>query len=287
MIASMTGFARQVVTLDTGVFDWELKSVNHRYLDLRIRLPEDLSALEPEVRRHLQRFLTRGKIEAVLRERGQVGVAPEAYDLSRVRALVDACSSIAAMMPNPAPVSPLELLRWPGVLEGSGSDSAALAEPLLEGLDRGLQALEAMRAAEGEALVQGMQERLDRLTEQAVRVRERREPTLEEQRHRIRERVGELDLEPDPKRLEQELALLAQKMDIAEELDRIDGHIAAVREILSAAGPCGRRLDFLMQELNRETNTIASKSHDLQITRAAVEMKVLIEQLREQVQNLE
>ncbi len=287
MIASMTGFSRQVVTLDAGVFDWELKSVNHRYLDSRIHLPEDLSALEPEVRRHLQRYLTRGKIDAALHERGPVGVAPEAYDLSRVRALVDACTSIAAMMPNPAPVSPLELLRWPGVLEGSGADSAALAGPLLEGLDKALQALVAMRAAEGEALVRGMHERLDSLSEHATRVRQRREPMLEEQRRRIRERVGELDLEADPKRLEQELALLAQKMDSAEELDRIDGHVAAVREILSAAGPCGRRLDFLMQELNRETNTIASKAHDLEITRTTVEMKVLIEQLREQVQNLE
>lgn len=287
MIDSMTGFARQTVTLDDGVYDWELKSVNHRYLELRVHLPDALRALEPEVRNRLKRHLARGKVDAVLRDRGQAAGSPAAFDEERVRALVQACKSVGGMINDPAPVSPLEVLAWPGVLGSSQTDAEALAPPLLEALDQAVGALVEMRRGEGRKLVEGLHERLEHLAGQVALIRERRGPMLEEQRARTLARIDELDLSLDPKRLEQEVALLAQRLDIAEELDRIDGHIAAVRDILAGEGPCGRRLDFLMQEFNRETNTLASKSHDLEITRATVDMKVLVEQMREQVQNLE
>ncbi|WP_018878654.1 YicC/YloC family endoribonuclease [Thioalkalivibrio sp. ALE28] len=287
MITSMTGFSRHAMSLDAGVFDWELKSVNHRYLELRVHLPDHLRSLEAEVRSRLKARLARGKVDAVLRDRGQADNAPEAFDHERVRALIGACASIERMLPNPAPVSPLDVLRWPGVLQGNADVGESLAQPLLAGFDSALEALVTMRTTEGAALADGMRSRLDALAEHAGTIRARREPMLDEQRGRILARIHELDLNLDPKRLEQEVALLAQRMDIAEELDRIDGHVAAVHEILDQGGPSGRRLDFLMQEFNREANTISSKSHDLEITRATVEMKVLIEQLREQVQNLE
>ncbi|ADC72965.1 domain of unknown function DUF1732 [Thioalkalivibrio sp. K90mix] len=287
MIASMTGFARQPMTLDQGVYDWELKSVNHRYLELRIHLPEALRALEPEVRNRLKKRLSRGKVDVVLRDRGQSGGSPTAFDVDRVQSLIEATESVADMMKHDASVSPLDILAWPGVLEGAKIDTDRLAGPILAELDSAIDALVAMREAEGQELVNGLRDRLEALAEHVVLIRERREPMLVEQRERTLSRINELDLSLDPKRLEQEVALLAQRLDIAEELDRIDGHVKAVREILGKDGPSGRRLDFLMQEFNRETNTLASKSHDLEITRATVEMKVLIEQMREQVQNLE
>lgn len=287
MIASMTGFARQPMTLDQGVYDWELKSVNHRYLELRIHLPEALRALEPEVRKRLKKRLDRGKVDVVLRDRGQPAGSPTAYDVNRVRSLIEATESIADMMKHDASVSPLDILAWPGVLEGAKIDADRLATPILAGLDTAIDALIAMRESEGQELVAGLRERLEAVIGQVAFIRERRDPMLAEQRERTQARINELDLSLDPKRLEQEVALLAQRLDIAEELDRIDGHVKAAREILTNDGPSGRRLDFLMQEFNRETNTLASKSHDLEITRATVEMKVLIEQMREQVQNLE
>ncbi|WP_019623958.1 YicC/YloC family endoribonuclease [Thioalkalivibrio thiocyanoxidans] len=287
MIASMTGFARQPMTLDQGVYDWELKSVNHRYLELRIHLPEALRALEPEVRNRLKKRLARGKVDVALRDRGQSRGSPEAYDAERVQSLIEATESIADMMKHDASVSPLDILAWPGVLEATKVDADDLATPILAGLDTAIDALVAMREAEGQELVSGLRERLEAVAEQVAFIRQRRDPMLAEQRDRTLARINELDLSLDPKRLEQEVALLAQRLDIAEELDRIDGHVKAVREILGNSGPSGRRLDFLMQEFNRETNTLASKSHDLEITRATVEMKVLVEQMREQVQNLE
>ncbi len=288
MIASMTGFARHTVSLDAGVFDWELKSVNHRYLEQRVCLPDHLRALEPKVRERLKQALARGKVDVVLRDRGQAAGSPTAFDRERVRELIHACDAVGAMMTEPAQVSPLALLGWRGVLDhDSRADPETLAAPLLAGLDQALEQLAAMRHAEGQQLVTVLRERLDALAAQAAFIRERREPTLREQRARLASRISELDVSLDPKRLEQEVALLAQRMDVAEELDRTDGHIVAVRETLDGEGPCGRRLDFLMQEFNREANTLASKSHDLAVTQASVEMKVLIEQMREQVQNLE
>ncbi|AHE97167.1 YicC/YloC family endoribonuclease [Thioalkalivibrio paradoxus] len=288
MTASMTGFARHALEVEGQLLVWELRSVNHRYLDLRLQLPEGLRELEPELRAAIQQAIARGKIDAQLRVEATGADVQIAFDAARAKALIGAIGEVDHMMVNGARVSPLEILAWPGVLESSVSpDADALRERVLQALRAAIDDLRAMRAAEGDVLRQSLQQRLDAFAGLAAQVRERRPEVLQEQRERLQARIGELDLTLDPQRLEQEVALLAQRLDVDEELDRLDGHVAAMREILERDEPVGRRLDFLMQEFNREANTLSSKSHDLLTTQAAMEMKVLIEQMREQIQNVE
>ncbi|WP_043739890.1 YicC/YloC family endoribonuclease [Thioalkalivibrio nitratireducens] len=288
MIASMTGFARHALEVEGQSLVWELRSVNHRYLDLRLQIPEALRELEPELRTAFQQAVARGKVDAQLRVEAARADAQVAFDAGRAKALIDAIGEIDHMMVNGARVSPLEILGWPGVLEPPGSpDAEILRDAVLQGLRAAIADLNAMRTAEGEGLCQLLEQRLEALVAQVAQIRERRPAIVHEQRERLQARIAELDLILDPQRLEQEVALLAQRLDVDEELDRLDGHVAAMREILERDEPVGRRLDFLMQEFNREANTLGSKSHDLDTTRAAMEMKVLIEQMREQVQNVE
>jgi uncharacterized protein (TIGR00255 family) len=288
MIASMTGFARHDTEAEGQSLVWELRSVNHRYLDLRIQLPDALRALETEVRALLQQSLGRGKVDAVLRLESPGEEAVIRFDPVRAKALITTIREIDQMMVNGARVSALDILTWPGIIQRDlALDADALRAPLLKGLEGAIADLRAMRAAEGEALRQTLETRLDAYSGLVRQLRDRRTAIVEEQRERLRTRIADLDLTLDPQRLEQEVALLAQRLDVDEELDRLDGHIAAVREILDRDEPVGRRLDFLMQEFNREANTLGSKSHDLETTRVAMEMKVLTEQMREQVQNIE
>ncbi len=288
MIASMTGFARQDTEAEGQSLVWELRSVNHRYLELRIQLPDALRALETEVRALLQQSLGRGKVDAVLRLESPGEEAVVRFDPVRAKALITTIREIDQMMVNGARVSALDILTWPGILQRDMAlDADALRPAVLSGLEGAVADLRAMRAAEGEVLRQTLETRLDAYSERVRQLRDRRAAILEEQRERLRTRIAELDLTLDPQRLEQEVALLAQRLDVDEELDRLDGHIAATREILDRDEPVGRRLDFLMQEFNREANTLGSKSHDLETTRVAMEMKVLTEQMREQVQNIE
>jgi uncharacterized protein (TIGR00255 family) len=288
MIASMTGFARHDTEAEGQSLVWELRSVNHRYLDLRIQLPDALRALETEVRALLQQSLGRGKVDAVLRLESPGEEAVIRFDPVRAKALITTIREIDQMMVNGARVSALDILTWPGIIQRDlALDADALRAPLLKGLEGAIADLRAMRAAEGEALRQTLETRLDAYSGLVRQLRDRRAAIVEEQRERLRTRIADLDLTLDPQRLEQEVALLAQRLDVDEELDRLDGHIAAVREILDRDEPVGRRLDFLMQEFNREANTLGSKSHDLETTRVAMEMKVLTEQMREQVQNIE
>lgn len=288
MIASMTGFARHDTEAEGQSLVWEIRSVNHRYLDLRIQLPDALRALETEVRAELQQSLGRGKVDAVLRLESPGEDAVVRFDPVRAKALITTIREIDQMMVNGARVSALDILTWPGIIQ---RDAALDAEPLraavLKGLEGAIADLRTMRAAEGEALRQTLETRLEAYSGLIRKLRERRTAIVEEQRERLRARIAELDLTLDPQRLEQEVALLAQRLDVEEELDRLDGHVAAMREILDRDEPVGRRLDFLMQEFNREANTLGSKSHDLETTRVAMEMKVLTEQMREQVQNVE
>ncbi|AGA35229.1 Protein YicC [Thioalkalivibrio nitratireducens DSM 14787] len=284
----MTGFARHALEVEGQSLVWELRSVNHRYLDLRLQIPEALRELEPELRTAFQQAVARGKVDAQLRVEAARADAQVAFDAGRAKALIDAIGEIDHMMVNGARVSPLEILGWPGVLEPPGSpDAEILRDAVLQGLRAAIADLNAMRTAEGEGLCQLLEQRLEALVAQVAQIRERRPAIVHEQRERLQARIAELDLILDPQRLEQEVALLAQRLDVDEELDRLDGHVAAMREILERDEPVGRRLDFLMQEFNREANTLGSKSHDLDTTRAAMEMKVLIEQMREQVQNVE
>ena len=288
MTSSMTGFARHATEVDGQSLVWEIRSVNHRHLDLRIQIPDTLKALEPDARAAMQQSLGRGRVDAVLRVDAAVTADVIQFDHGRAKILIKTLREIDQMMVNGARVSALDVLLWPGVLQrDEPADVDALRSAVLLGLQAALDDLRAMRQTEGGTLRQTLETRLDALAELVARIRGRRVEVLEAQRERLRSRIAELDLALDPQRLEQEVALLAQRLDVDEELDRLEGHVAATREILGRAEPVGRRLDFLMQEFNREANTLGSKSHDLETTRVAMEMKVLIEQMREQIQNIE
>ncbi len=291
MLRSMTGFARETTQGPWGELSWELRSVNHRYLDLSLRLPEELRQLEPEVRTRVAEKVGRGKLEANLRLRVQAaqGQALD-IDAQRLADLARACHVVGAAFAHTAPVDPLKALAFPGVVREQALDPEALAPVALQLLDRALASLAEMRAREGERLAQLMNERLDGLAALVGRVRERMPMLREESRTKLQARLAEIlgrAAEFDAGRLEQELALLAQRLDVDEELSRLESHIAEVRQTLRRKEAVGRRLDFLMQELNREANTLSSKSQDAELTRVGVEMKVLIEQVREQVQNVE
>lgn len=288
MTSSMTGFARHAIEVDGQSLVWEIRSVNHRHLELRIQIPDTLKALEPDARAAMQQSLGRGRVDAVLRVDAAVTADVIQFDHGRAKILIKTLREIDQMMVNGARVSALDVLLWPGVLQrDEPADVDAVRSAVLLGLQAALDDLRAMRQTEGGALRQTLETRLDALAELVARMRGRRVEVLEAQRERLRSRIAELDLALDPQRLEQEVALLAQRLDVDEELDRLEGHVAATREILGRAEPVGRRLDFLMQEFNREANTLGSKSHDLETTRVAMEMKVLIEQMREQIQNIE
>jgi uncharacterized protein (TIGR00255 family) len=287
MIHSMTAFARAESKGDHGTLCFELRSVNHRYLELSLRLPDELRALEPSLRERAGQRLARGKVEISLRyQRREGAVAPEVNETA-LKALIAACRSVDHVTGHLTPLDALELLRLPGVLKAAENDSAALAEQALAAFDAALEALAKTRASEGERLAALILTRCDGCVEQSARARIRRPVVLKEQQDKLRARIAELGVAADPARLEQEIALLAQRLDVAEELDRLEMHLDEVRKVLGKGGGVGRRLDFLMQELNREANTLGSKSSDVETTRAAVELKVLIEQMREQVQNIE
>ncbi|ROR34136.1 YicC/YloC family endoribonuclease [Inmirania thermothiophila] len=288
MIRSMTAFARRAHQASWGSLCWELRTVNHRFLDIALRLPEDFRGLEPRVRRAVERELRRGKVEVSLRYQPECATAPTlALNRPLAEALVRELRAAAALLDEPAPVSPLELLRWPGVLEAGCPDLGPVQEAALKLLDEALADLVATREREGARLAELVRERCRRMAELAHEAAELQPRALEAQRERLRRRAAELAVELDPQRLEQELVMLAQKMDVSEELDRLAAHVAEVERVLAEGSPAGRRLDFLAQELNREANTLAAKSADTEVTRIAVELKVLIEQVREQIQNIE
>ena len=288
MIRSMTGFARREDSIDEGLLVWELRSVNHRFSEVSPRLPEDLRALEPQVRQRIGQYIKRGKLEATLRFKP----APQADQALAIdRDLADRLSHLSreidALLYNAAPVNSFDVLRWPGVLVTPEQDFAAIGKAALALLDAALDELQANREREGEQLKALIELRLAAMEAQVASVRARLPEVLQAVRERLQARLSELAGELDHDRIEQEIALLANKADVDEELDRLDTHIAEVRRVLEQDEPVGRRLDFLMQELNREANTLGSKSVDAGLTQASVELKVLIEQMREQVQNIE
>ena len=288
MTKSMTAFARESSTGPEGELTWELRSVNHRYLEPFVRLSEDLRALEPAVRERVAARVGRGKLDCNLRFTPVQGASGNlSINRHYLAQLLAAGGEVAERLGRKAQPDPFELLRWPGVLQDQAPDLGPVMEEALTLLDKALTSLVATREREGARLAQLIHARCDKLAVCASRVRERMPRVMEEVRRRILDRLEEIRAELDPNRLEQELALLAQRLDVDEEMDRMDAHIAEVRSVLEGRGPIGRRLDFLMQELNREANTLGSKSSDIEIARTAVEMKVLIEQMREQVQNIE
>ncbi|QNH01654.1 YicC/YloC family endoribonuclease [Pseudomonas sediminis] len=287
MVHSMTAFARNEQATAHGTLSWELRSVNHRYLEPHLRLPEAFRDLEGAVREALRQGLSRGKVECTLRFAEESAGKQLQVDSVRARQLITAAEQVAALIQQPAPLNPLEVLAWPGVLVADSADPQALNAAALKLFDQALGELKAGRAREGAELAKLLNERLDSILDEVAALRELVPQMLAGQRQKIETRFAEMQAELDPQRLEQELVLLAQKSDVAEELDRLSTHVSEVRRVLKAGGAAGRRLDFLMQELNREANTLGSKAFDPRSTQAAVNLKVLIEQMREQVQNIE
>ncbi|GAB7530560.1 YicC family protein [Pseudomonas sp. 3A(2025)] len=287
MVHSMTAFARVERAGVQGTLSWELRSVNHRYLEPHLRLPDAFRDLEGAIREALRQGLSRGKVECTLRFVEESAGKPLQVDRERAAQLIAAAEQVASLIKQPAPLNPLEVLAWPGVLVADASDPQALNNEALALFNQGLDELKAGRGREGAGLAALLGERLDAITQEVTTLRGLVPHMLAAQRQKILDRFTDMKAELDPQRLEQELVLLAQKSDVAEELDRLSTHVTEVRRVLKAGGQAGRRLDFLMQELNREANTLGSKAFDPRSTQAAVNLKVLIEQMREQVQNIE
>ena len=288
MVLSMTSFAHREQDTDFGRLRWELRSVNHRFLDVSVRMPEELRQLEQNVREAVGKCLKRGKVDCTLRWQLDPAQARDfAIDHGTVLRLSRAFEEVGAYLPAVAPVNVLDVLRWPGVIDAEEPDLEPLRAQALAVLRETLEDLLAQRGREGAKLKAMIEQRCQTLVEIVAELR-RCWPDLRARvRARLEERLAELSQSSEPSRLEQEMVILIQKMDVDEELDRLDSHVEEVRYTLGRDEPVGRRLDFLMQELNREANTLASKSVDAQVTKAGVEMKVIIEQMREQIQNIE
>jgi uncharacterized protein (TIGR00255 family) len=289
MIRSMTGFARRERQGPWGTLTCEIRAVNHRYLELSLRMPEDLRALENDARQALSAALRRGKVDAGLYLRG-TPAQTAAIEINRplVEQLARTAADVAGLAGGSlAAVSPLELLRWPGVIRETEKDLRPVLATALDLVRETAQELNDSRAREGARIREMLVSRCEQLQQSVGQLRARLPDIASRIRTRVAERVAQLGTQVDPTRLEQELVLLAYKMDFDEELDRLGSHVTETLQVLDAKEPAGRRLDFLMQELNREANTLSSKSQDADTTRTAVDMKVLIEQMREQVQNVE
>ena len=288
MLNSMTGFARETAETPFGTLTCELRAVNHRFLDVQFRMPEELRAKETDLRATIGDLLKRGKDECGLNLRRSAATGAElTLNDTLVRQIAARAAEVAELLPDATAPSPMDVLRWPGVVTETEIDTEPLYEAAAALVADTLAALVAMRASEGERIESLISARLDEVLRIATGVRARMPAVLDAVRSRQQERIDKLDVAADPDRLETELALIAQKLDVDEEVDRLESHVSEVRKALSAGEPVGRRLDFLMQELNREANTLGSKSADTETTKAAVDLKVLIEQMREQIQNVE
>ncbi|WBA08781.1 YicC/YloC family endoribonuclease [Salinivibrio kushneri] len=287
MIHSMTAYARQELKGDWGNAVWEIRSVNQRYLETYIRMPEPLRSLEPVVRERFRKRLARGKVECNLRfDTSQASQDKLTINEALAKQVIHAAKWVKETA-GEGNINPFQVLNWPGVMEAPEQDTDELHRALLAGLDEALDAFIAARASEGENMKALIEQRLDAISAEVIKVREKMPTVIEWQRERLTTRLEEAQVELDPARVEQEMVMLAQKVDVAEELDRLDSHVSEARKILKKGGACGRRLDFMMQEFNREANTLASKSISTEITASGVELKVLIEQMREQIQNIE
>ena len=288
MIASMTGFARREASGEWGTLVCELRSVNHRFLEASFRLPDELRTAETELRTRLAQKIRRGKVDCTVSYRRPSGAGvPLEIDARALERLTAAAHTVARSLPGPATMNVFDVLRWPGILreDTMGTDPLLAAAGAL--FSATLDELSAARGREGERLRDLLEQRCAALEGLVGVVRSRLPEVQARARTRLTERLAELTAAVDHERLEQELALLLQRLDVDEELERLVGHVAEVRRVIGGGEPAGRRLDFLMQELNREANTLSSKSQDLETTRCAVDMKVVIEQMREQVQNAE
>jgi uncharacterized protein (TIGR00255 family) len=288
MILSMTGFAAVAAELPGASLTVELRSVNHRYLDLQLRLPDELRGLDAALRELLTAELKRGKVDCrIALNHALPGATTLAVNAERVAQLRDAAAEVLRHAPDSSPLTVVDILRWPGVLTEPSLPAEALAERAVALVRQALADLAASRAREGEKLKAMLEECCQGIELQIARIKPRIPAIHDAYAEKLGARLKDAGLDPDAERLKQELALFATKIDVAEEVSRLSVHIAEVRRVLSEGGSSGKRLDFLMQELNREANTLGSKSVDAELSQAALELKVLIEQMREQVQNIE
>lgn len=288
MTASMTSFGRVEESAQWGHVIWEIRSVNHRYLEISLRLPEDFRQLESKVREIIGKKIKRGKVDCQLRFNAIDSADSKlAVNNELAAQVIEAAENLQGKMDNPAAIDTLEVLRWPGVIERNKLDLETISETVLDILNSTLDIAVETRLTEGDKLKTMIDERCLAASKIVKEFREHVPELTANLRDKLKARVDELCSDVDAERLEQELAFLAQKFDVAEELDRLDAHITEVTRVLQQDKPVGRRLDFLMQELNREANTLGSKAADINYTNASVELKVLIEQMREQIQNIE
>jgi len=283
----MTGFARREVSGPSGTLVCEIRSVNHRFLEAGFRLPDELRQTESELRQRLAKEVKRGKVDCSMSYRRLQGAdSALEVDSQALERLTARVREVGKLLPG-STVNVLDILRWPGVLRDEtdvGEELLAAARTLF---DATVADLVEARAREGLRLRELLEQRCGALETLVAQVRRRLPEVQARIRSKLNERLAELQVNLDRDRLEQELALMLQRLDVDEELDRLSGHIVEIRRIINGNDPAGRRLDFLMQELNREANTLSSKSQELETTRSAVDMKVIIEQMREQVQNIE
>ncbi|OXX74679.1 YicC family protein [Vibrio sp. V19_P1S1T109] len=288
MIYSMTAYARKEVKGDWGTAVWEIRSVNQRYLETYFRLPEQFRGLEPVLRERFRQRLARGKVECHLRYEANPAAKSELnINEALANQVIKAANQVMHMTGELSRINPFQIMQWPGVMETPEQDMDSINKALLAGFDDAIIEFIDARGREGDNMKALIEQRLTAISEEVVKVRARMPEILQWQRERLLTKFEEAKIELDATRVEQELILLAQKSDIAEELDRLDSHVKEARNVLKKGGSCGRKLDFMMQEFNRESNTLASKSISTDITASGVELKVLIEQMREQIQNIE
>lgn len=287
MTASMTAFAHKEGSFSWGSLTWEIRSVNQRYLEPNLRLPETLRSLEPEIRNLLRQGISRGKLDINLKFTPADASQQLEINTQLLDQLINAATQVSARSPNAASLDPLRLMQWPGVIQTAKADEQEVKQAALALFSQALQELKQHRLREGSELAQLIENRLEQISQRLEDGKNYLPAALEAWRVNLLEKAQQLQVEVDPSRLEQEVVFLAQKQDVDEELDRLNTHIKEVRLALKSTAPVGRRLDFLMQEMNREANTLGSKALSIEMTQLAVDLKVLIEQMREQVQNLE
>lgn len=283
----MTAYARRETKGEWGSAAWELRSVNQRYLETYIRLPEQFRGLEPVIRERIRNRLTRGKIECNLRFDADARAQSSLVLNEKLAIQLVKAANWVKMQSDEGEINPVDILRWPGVMSAEEQDLDAISAELLSALDSALDDFIAARETEGAALKSLIEQRLEGVSTEVTKVRAQMPDVLKWQRERLVTKLEEAQVQLDSNRVEQELIMLAQRVDVAEELDRLEAHVKETYNILKKKEAVGRRLDFMMQEFNRESNTLASKSINAEVTTSAIELKVLIEQMREQIQNIE
>ncbi|MFV1873817.1 MAG: YicC/YloC family endoribonuclease [Oleiphilus sp.] len=288
MLKSMTAFARVEHQVSGGSLTWEIRTVNHRYLEPNLKLPDNLREAEPKLRNLMRQYLSRGKLDGMLKWQANLSESQSLQLNEDVLVSIHAAhAKLGKHFDQLAAIDPLDLMQWPGVIDTQARNQQLLVEGAVEAFETCLKILHENRLREGSQLAPLFETRLSEMSDIVSSVRQALPEILQKQREQILKRFQEVSIDLNNERLEQEMVLLAQKTDVAEELDRLDAHVVEVRNVLKKNEPVGRRLDFLMQELNREANTLSSKSIVTDTTKAAVDLKVLIEQMREQVQNIE